>query len=240
MAHATPGRGGGTGDEAGDGLFAVILRPARRFGLGIAADLADHDDGLRFRIFIKHLEHVEVVRAIYRVAANAHAGALAVTTRRELPDGFVRKRAAARDDADVATLVNVAGGNADTAAAVRILASAGRDHAWAVRTDEACLGVAHGGLHADHVIHRNAFSDGDGKGELSVHALEDGIRREGRRHKDCADRGAGFTRSFRDGVEDRHLLTVVLESLSALSRSDTGHKLRAVIERQLCVPRAEV
>ena len=54
----------------------------------------------------------------------------------ELPDRFVSQRAAARDDADVAFLVNVTGRDADAAAAVRILARAGRDDAGTIRADE--------------------------------------------------------------------------------------------------------
>ena len=67
---------------------------------------------------------------------------LADAARGELPDRFVGQRAAARDDADVALLVNVAGRDADAAAAVRILAFAGRDDAGTIRPDEprlACL-----------------------------------------------------------------------------------------------------
>ena len=48
------------------------------FVLGPAADLADHDDGLGFRVVVEHLEHVEVRGAVDRVAADADAGALAV------------------------------------------------------------------------------------------------------------------------------------------------------------------
>ena len=64
----------------------------------------------------------------------------------ELPDGLVGERAGAGDDADVALLVNVAGRDADAAAAVRILAGAGRDDAGAVGADEARLAAVHGAL----------------------------------------------------------------------------------------------
>ena len=60
--------------------------------------------------------------AVDRIAADADAGGLADAAAGELPDRFVGQRAAARDDADVALFVNVAGRDADAAAAVRILA----------------------------------------------------------------------------------------------------------------------
>ena len=70
-----------------------------------------------------------------RVAADADAGRLADAERGELADGLVGQRARARDDADVARLVDVAGHDAD-------LALAGRDDAGAVRADQARLGTA--------------------------------------------------------------------------------------------------
>ena len=54
----------------------------------------------------------------------------------QLPDRLVGQRAAAGNDADVALFVNVSRRDADAAAAMGILALAGRDHARAIGADE--------------------------------------------------------------------------------------------------------
>jgi hypothetical protein len=77
---------------------------------------------VRFRIVVEQFDDVEVRRAVDRIAADADAGGLADAAAGQLPDGLVSQRAAARNDADVAFFVNVAGRDADAAAAVRILA----------------------------------------------------------------------------------------------------------------------
>ncbi len=73
MAPAWPSttarRRGGTGDESGDRLLAVVLCPAGSFGFCVAADLADHDDGFGFIVVVEHLQDVEMVGAVDRVAA---------------------------------------------------------------------------------------------------------------------------------------------------------------------------
>ena len=97
---------------------------------------------VRLRVVVEQLDHVEMRGAVDRIAADADAGGLADAARGQLPHGFVGQRAAARDDADVALLVNVTGRDADAAAAVGILAFAGRDDARTIRADEprlACL-----------------------------------------------------------------------------------------------------
>ena len=73
----------------------------------VAADLADQDDRLGFRIFVEHLEHVEMGGAVDRIPADADAGALAVAELGELPDGLVGQGAGTGNHADVAALVDV-------------------------------------------------------------------------------------------------------------------------------------
>ena len=107
--------------KSGHRLLAILLDPLGGFFFRAAADFANHDDAVRFRVVVEHFDHVEVRRAVDRIAADADAGGLADAARSQLPDRFVSQRAAARDDADVALLVNVTGRNADAAAAVRIL-----------------------------------------------------------------------------------------------------------------------
>ena len=136
--------------------------------------------------------------------------------------------------------MNVAGRDADAAAAVRFLAGAGRDEAGAVRADEPGLRALHRVLHAHHVIDRDALGDGDDEVEPGIHAFQDGVGGERRRDENRADGRAGFARGFGDGVEDRHLMRAVFKDLAALSRRDAGDELRAVVERELRVARAEV
>ena len=113
-----PGGAVAPGDKTGDRLAAVLLDPVGGFLFGRAADFADHDDAVRVRVVVEHLDDVQVRGAVDGVAADADAGGLADAAAGQLPDGFVGQRAAAGDHADVALLVNVAGGDADAAAAV--------------------------------------------------------------------------------------------------------------------------
>ena len=144
------------------GFLAILLDPLGRFFLGAAADFANHDDAVRVRVVVEQFDDVQMRHAGDRIAADADAGALARAAAGQLPDRLVSERAAARDHADVAFFVNVTGRNADAAAAVRILAFAGRDDAGTIRPDEPRRGVAlHRAFHANHVARRNAFGDAD-------------------------------------------------------------------------------
>src|SRR5476651_2386127 len=135
MTHAAAGRRGAAGDEADDRLFgAGRLQILGAHDLGVAADLADHDDALGLGIPHEHFQALDEVGAIHRVAADADAGRLAEADSRGLGHGFIGERARARDDADLAALVDVARHDAD-------LALARRDHARAVRPDQARLGA---------------------------------------------------------------------------------------------------
>ena len=159
--------------------------------------------------------------------------------RGDLENGFVGERAGAGDDADVALLVNVAGGDADAAAAFGAFAGAGRDEAGTVGSDEAGLLAGDGALHADHVLDRNALGDADGEVEAGVNAFEDGVAREWRRYEDNGYRRTRGGGGFVDGVEDRHLVAGVLEELAAFAWRDAGDELGAVVERELGVFGAE-
>jgi len=161
VTHTSSLGGGGPGDESGDRLLAMPGGPGGGLLLGGAADLADHDDRLGFGVLVEHLQNVEVGGAVDRVAADADAGALAVAAGGELPDGLVGEGAGARDDADVSLPVDVAGGDADAAPAVGLLAGAGCDKTGAVRADEAGLGALHRVLHPHHVDDGDALGDAD-------------------------------------------------------------------------------
>src|ERR1035437_3626957 len=115
-------------------------------------------------------------RAVHRIATDADASGLADAARSQLPDRFVSQRAAARDNSDVAFLVNVTGRDADAATAVRILAVAGRDDAGTIRSDKSRLGVAfQRAFHFDHVANANPFRDGDNESKSGGRAFENRI-----------------------------------------------------------------
>src|SRR5690606_12563015 len=156
VAHAAAGGGRGTGDETCDRLLAVQLDPTGGLDLGVAADFADHDDAMGVGVVIEHLDHVEMRRAVHGITPDADARRLADAAGRELEDRLVGEGAGARDDADVALLVNVAWRDADAAASVRLRTGAGSNDAGAVRADQARAAAFHRALHTDHVLDGNA------------------------------------------------------------------------------------
>ena len=78
VTHPASGGRGGSRDESGDRLFAVLFSPSGGLLLRAPADLADHDDRFGLRIVVEQLENVEVRRAVDRIAADADTGALPV------------------------------------------------------------------------------------------------------------------------------------------------------------------
>src|SRR6266849_1439455 len=109
MAHATARRSGAAGDEADHGLAGLgFPDELRALDLGVAADLADHDDALGLGIGDEHLQALDEVGAVHRIAADADAGGLAQTHGRGLRHRLVGERSRALDDADLAALVDVA------------------------------------------------------------------------------------------------------------------------------------
>src|SRR5262249_15991450 len=107
VTHTAARRSGRAGDESGHGLLAVGTNPIPAFFLGRAADFANENHAVSLRVRVEQLDDIEMGGAIDRVATDADTGGLADTAASKLPDGFVRKRAAAGDHADVAFLVNV-------------------------------------------------------------------------------------------------------------------------------------
>ena len=157
MAHAAARRRRAAGDEADDRLLAPALRlvgeELRGVFLGAAADLADHDDRLGLVVGEEHLEHVDELGALDRIAADADRGRLAEALVGGLEHRFIGQRAGAADDADAALLEDVAGHDPD-------LALARRQHARAVGADQPRLRARQRALDPDHVEHRNALGDG--------------------------------------------------------------------------------
>ena len=205
------------------GFLQFCFDPLGGFFFRAAADFADHDDAGRFGVGVEQFDHVEMRRAVDRIAADADAGGLADAARGQLPDRLISQRAAARNHADVALFVDVTGRDADAAAAVGILAFAGSHDAGAIRPDEPRPSVAlHRAFHADHVAHGNAFRDGDDQFESGVRAFENRIGGEGRGNENRAGRRAGLLHGVGNGVKDRNLFAAVLEKLSAFAGRDAG------------------
>ena len=178
-------------------------------------------------------------RAVDGIAADSDTGRLADVFDRELVNRLVGQSAGARNNADVAFLMNVTGGDADAAAAGGVGSFTGCDHARTVRSEEAGLATFHGALHANHVFDRDAFGDGDCEIDFGVDAFENGIGGKRRRHKDGGNRGTGCSGGFGYGVEDGNLHVAVFEGLATFAGSDTGDDLGAVVDGEAGVFTAE-
>ncbi len=231
MAHAAARRGGAPGDEAGHRLLAaapgLVADELGGVFLGRAADFADHDDRLGGVVGQEHLQHVDELGALDRVAADADGGRLAETGIGRLEHGFIGQCAGARHDADGAGREDIARHDAD-------LALVGRQHAGTVRTDQARLRAGQGLLDADHVEHRNAFGDADDQFHLGLDGLQDRVGGEGRRHVDGGRGGARLFARFGDGVEYRQADM----GLAALARRNAADHLGAVGNGLLGMERA--
>src|SRR6185436_692554 len=211
VAHALARRRRHTGDEADDGLLHVGLDPARRFFLVAAADLAHHDHRLGLRIVVEHLEDIDVLQAVDGVSAHADAARLSETDRGQLAHRLVGEGAGTRHHADRSALVYVAGHDAD-------LDLVRRDDPATVGADQQRLAGLHpiAGLH--HVQDRDALGDADHEIEAGIDRLVDGRRREGRRHVNHRDVGAGRLLRLFHRLEYRYAFV----ALSALLRRDAG------------------
>jgi hypothetical protein len=134
VPHSAAGRSRTAGNKCDDRLTDVRLDVLGCFLLRRTTDLADHHDGVRVRVVVEHLDNLALGGANNGVTTNAHTGRLADTATGYLIDAFVNQSAAARNDADVAALEDVA--HDTDATFVR------RDDAGAVRTDESDAAAA--------------------------------------------------------------------------------------------------
>ena len=187
---------------------------------------------MRIRIGKEQLEHVDELGALHRVAADADRRRLAEARVRRLLDRFISKSAGARDNAHRPLAEDVARHDAD-------LAFLGREHARAVRPDQARLGTAKRPLHAHHVEHRNAFRDADDQRNFGIDGFENGVGRKRRRHVDGARRRTGLRLGFLHRIEQRQIRQLRIGRLGAtLARRDAAGHLRAVGARLLGVERS--
>src|SRR5260370_7726366 len=90
VAHAAARRSGLAGDEADHGLPHVRFDEFRSAFFGIAADFANHHDGVRIGIVVEEADGVKERCADDGIASDPDAGGLAYTDTPELVPAFVR------------------------------------------------------------------------------------------------------------------------------------------------------
>lgn len=213
VAHPLASGGGQTGDEAHDRLRDLTLDELGGFFLVAAANLADHDDPFGLGVVLKERQSVHEARADDRVAADAHAGALAQFAAGGLVDDFIGQRAAAADDADFPLAVDVAGHDAH-------LASSGRDDAGAVRADDP-RAVQLGGLrHVEHFERGHPLGNHDDQRDAVFDGLNGRVGGEGRRHVDDRGVGAGLGDRLANGVEHGHAAERLLAAFAGGHAAD--------------------
>src|SRR5207244_2675627 len=113
MAHAASGGRGPSGNKADDRLLEIRADPRRRLFLGRAADLADHDNGVRLIVLGEELDRIDEAGANDRVATNTDGCRLTESGIGELLHRLVGQRARARNNPDTARLVDKARHDAD-------------------------------------------------------------------------------------------------------------------------------
>src|SRR3954447_9585580 len=218
VAHRLAGRGREAGDVGDDGFEDVLGDVLGGLLLGRAADLAAHHDQLGLGVVLEQGDDVDEARAGDRVAADADDARVAEAALGELVADLVGQRARARDDADVALPEERRGDDPD-------VGLARREHAWAVRADQARAPALEVVVDAQLVVGRNALGDRDDQLDAGVLGLEDRVGGEARRDEDHRRVGAGLGDGVVERVEDRDPLAV----LAALARRDAGHHARAVV-----------
>jgi hypothetical protein len=182
---------------------------------------------VRLGIFVEERENVDEVHSADRVAADADASRLADAEGSELADRLVGEGAGARNDADVARQMDLAGHDAD-------FASAGGDDARAVRTDEANGFAVEPPSDADHVHDRDALGDANDEGAAGVGGLEDRVGSAGRGNEDERDVRARFLDGFGDRVEHGNF---AFEFFAAATGCDAGHDVGSVVHALLGMER---
>src|SRR5262249_59978193 len=126
MSHSTARRSGLARDESD---YRLLHAPFHKLSGGLfggAADLADHNDGIRPRIGFEEFEQFDEDRTYNRISSDADACRLAYAELGQLIDRFICESSAARDDSRAPFFVNVSRHNS-------YLAFARRDYARTVR-----------------------------------------------------------------------------------------------------------
>ena len=146
---------------------------------------------------------------------------------------FIGQRTGARDDADLALLVNDAGHNAD-------LAFARGDDAGAVGADQLCSVGTQRSFHIErsfnvkHIQYRNAFCNTDNDFNAGIRSFQDRIGCERCRHINHRGLRTGLPNCVTHGVEYRQTQV----RLPALSRRHAADHAGAIGNRLFGMKRA--
>lgn len=141
-------------------------------------------------VFQEDGETVDKVGTVERVTTDTNAQGLTETDLGGLVDSFVGQGTGTRNDTNLATLVDVAGHDTNFA----LLRS---NDTRAVGADKARLVLGHKSLlHADHVMLRDTFSDGNNERDFVFNSVQDGSGSAGRRDVDDRCIGLDFLNSL--------------------------------------------
>ncbi len=113
MTHLLARRGGHAGDVGDDRLGDLGLDEGRRLLLGVAADLADHDDRLGVGVGLETAQHVDERRPRNRIATDTDAGRLADPSSRQFVHGLIGEGPGTGDDTDRAGKGDLVGHDPD-------------------------------------------------------------------------------------------------------------------------------
>src|SRR5438105_3275437 len=208
--------------------FDQQIAPPRRVaeqrahvGQRLRVGRADHDHGVRVGIGVEELHHIDVLQPAHRIAADADARRLTEPALHQLTDRLVGERAGARDDADAALLVDVAGHDAD-------LDLVRRDHARAIGTEEDRLAALHPAARAHHVHDWDAFGNADDEIEPRVDGFVDRGGGARRRHVDDRYRRAGPVLRFLHRAVDRYAFELLAGFFRIHAGDEALHAVRVL------------
>ena len=186
MTHSLSGRRGNAGDIANHRFSHVLGDERRRFFLGRASDLPDHDDPFGFVVGLEQCQAVDETHSVDGISSDPDTSRLPQTGLSCLMYGFVGQSSGARDDPDFPGLVDSARHDAH-------LAFARSNHARTIWTDEIDIGLVHETcLDPQHVEYGYAFCDAGDDLHTGVGRLYDRISGERRRDEDHARRRPRF------------------------------------------------
>src|SRR5690349_13205605 len=211
VPHRLALRGGEPGHVADDRLGLVLVDAGSGPLLGVAADLADHHDGVGLRVLLERLQAVDVRGPDHRVAADADRGGEADVA--QLVHHLVGQRAGLGDQPDAPLAGDV--GRDD--AGVRL---AGRGDARTVRPDDPGPVARGAGACPElgRVVHRDALGDHDAQRDLRLDRLDHRVLGAGRRHEHHRHVRAGRGHGVADRAEHRDVGAVQVDGLARLAR----------------------
>src|SRR5579864_2362757 len=228
MTHAASRRRRLPGDKRNHRLLHMLFYIGSRGLFRVAANFADHNDRVRFLIFIEQFQRVDKVCPDDRISADPDRRRLANAALRQLEHGFVRQRARARHNADVSFFMNMSGHNAD-------LGFAGRNDSRTIRPNQSRLAFdLQVFIRPNHIQNRNAFRDANDQRHFGIDGFQQRVGRELRRNKNNRGVGAGLFFGFRHCIKDRPAFM----RGAAFARRHAANNVGAVSRAGLGVERA--